>query len=152
MPVGRLHCYHRIEMKPEKIGRIAGIGLRLAGRMAEQKLAGQPQAGTPAQARTSRPVPAATKEASRAAGQMTRGVARGVGGFLRPFSRVGGIIWLEVTGVFFLLFVVAFASMAWRSHPASIYGPYERTFIASVALVFVFLYLSVSSFWRARKK
>jgi hypothetical protein len=42
--------------------------------------------------------------------------------------------------------------MAWRSHPASIYGPYERTFIASVALVFVFLYLSVSSFWRARKK
>jgi hypothetical protein len=152
MPVGRLHCYHRIEMKPEKIGRIAGIGLRLAGRMAEQKLAGRPQAGTPAQARSPRPGPAATKKASRAAGQMTRGIARGVGGFLRPFGRVGGIIWLEVTGVFFLLFVVAFTSMAWRSHPASVYGPYDRTFIASAALVVVFLYLSVSSFWRARRK
>ena len=83
---------------------------------------------------------------------MRRGVARGVGGFLRPFGRVGGIIWLEVTGVFFLLFVVAFASMAWRTHPASIHGPYDRTFITSVAVVAVFLYLSVSSFWRARRK
>ena len=83
---------------------------------------------------------------------MTRGIARGVGGFLRPFGRVGGLIWLEVTGVFFLLFVVAFTSMAWRSHPASVYGPYDRTFIASAALVVVFLYLSVSSFWRARRK
>ena len=83
---------------------------------------------------------------------MTRGVARGVGGFLRPFRRVGGIIWLEVTGVFFFLFVVAFASMAWRSHPSSIYGPYGRTFVTSIAVIVVFLYLSITSFVRARKK
>jgi hypothetical protein len=83
---------------------------------------------------------------------VTRGVARGVGGFLRPFSRVGGIIWLEVTGVFFLLFVVVFAPMVWRSHPVSIYGPYDRTFITSTAVVVVFLYLSITSFLRARKK
>jgi hypothetical protein len=137
-------------MKPEKIGRIAGIGLRLAGRMAGEKLAGQAQAATPSQA--ARPGPPLTKDAGRAAGQMTRGVARGVGGFLRPFGRVGGIIWLEVTGVFFLLFVVVFAPMVWRSRPASLSGPYDRTFITSAAVVVVFLYLSITSFLRARKK
>ena len=137
-------------MKPEKIGRIAGIGLRLAGRMAGEKLAGQAQAGAPTQAAQSSPP--YTKDAARAAGQVTRGVARGVGGFLRPFGRVGGIIWLEVTGVFFLLFVVVFAPMVWRSRPASIYGPYDRTFITSAGVVVVFLYLSVTSFVRARRK
>jgi hypothetical protein len=142
-------------MKPEKIGRIAGIGVRLAGRMAGEKLAGQAQAGTPAQpspAQAAQPNPPITRDTGRAAGQMTRGVARGVGGFLRPFGRVGGIIWLEVTGVFFLLFVVVFAPLAWRSRPASFYGPYDRTFITSAAVVLVFLYLSVTSFLRARKK
>jgi len=137
-------------MKPEKIGRIAGIGLRLAGRMAGEKLAGQAQAATATPA--AQPNPPNTKATARAAGQMTRGVARGVGGFLRPFRRVGGIIWLEVTGVFFFLFVVAFASMAWRAHPSSIYGPYGRTFVTSIAVIVVFLYLSITSFVRARKK
>jgi hypothetical protein len=137
-------------MKAEKIGRIAGIGLRLAGRMAGEKLAGQAQASTTSQAQqTSPPI---TRDTGRAAGQVTRGVARGVGGFLRPFSRVGGIIWLEVTGVFFLLFVVVFAPLAWRSRPASIYGPFDRTFITAAAVVVVFLYLSITSFLRARKK
>jgi hypothetical protein len=144
-------------MKPEKIGRIAGIGLRLAGRMAGERLAGQTQVagqahvGTPPQA-AARPIPPNSKPSGHSAGQMTRGVARGVGGFLRPFHRVGGIIWLEVTGVFFLLFVVVFAPLAWRSHPASIHGPYDRTFITSTALVVVFLYLSITSFVRARRK
>ena len=142
-------------MKPEKIGRIAGISLRLVGRMAEQKLAGPAQEGTatqPPPAQAAKPNSPAAKTTAQAAGQLTRGVARGVGGFLRPFGRVGGIIWLEVTGVFFLLFVLAFASMAWRTHPASIYGPYDRTFIASAALVVVFFYLSLTSFLRARNK
>jgi hypothetical protein len=142
-------------MKPEKVGRIAGIGIRLAGRMAGQRLAGQAHAAASARAATPQiprqnsPDP---KASGRSAGQMTRGIARGVGGFLRPFHRVGGIIWLEVMGVFFLLFVVAFSSMVWRSHPASFYGPYNRTFITSIALVIVFLYLSITSFVRARRK
>jgi hypothetical protein len=122
--------------------------------MAGEKLAGQANAAMPnhAPARAAQPISANTKAAVRAAGQLTRGVGRGVGGFLRPFSRVGGIIWLEVAGVFFFLFVVAFAPMAWRSHPASINGPYTRNFITSVAVVVVFLYLSVTSFLRARRK
>jgi len=147
-------------MKPEKIGRIAGIGLRLAGKIAGEKLAGQAQTAheahaatpTPVSTPTARPIASTAKPAGRSAGQMTRGMAQGVRGFLRPFHRVGGIIWLEVTGVFFLLFVVVFAPLAWRTHPASIHGPYDRTFITSVVLIAVFLYLSISSFVRARRK
>ena len=75
-----------------------------------------------------------------------------MGGFLRPFSRVGGILWLEVTGVFFLLPVVAFGPTLWRMRASWLHGPDHRTFLVTAGVVVVFLYLSVSSFWRARRK
>ncbi len=80
------------------------------------------------------------------------GVGRGVAGFLRPFRRVGGILWLEVSGVFFLLFVVAFAPTLWRARHSYAHGPDHRTFWAAAAIMAVFLYLGVTSFWKARKK
>jgi hypothetical protein len=128
-----------------------GIGLRVAGRIAGQRAAAgvsaanlpaRPAAGTAAQHRA----------AGQAAGQAARGVARGVGGFLRPFRRIGGILWLEVTGVFFLLFVLVFASTLWRTRASYAHGPDHRTFLVTAAVMAVFLYLSVSSFWRARRR
>jgi hypothetical protein len=71
---------------------------------------------------------------------------------LRPFRRVGGIIWLEVTGVFFLLPVIVFAPNLWRMRASWAHGPDHRTFLVTVLVVGVFLYLGVSSFWRARRK
>ncbi|HMD76052.1 MAG TPA: hypothetical protein VKG86_01625 [Terracidiphilus sp.] len=138
-------------MKPHSIGRALGIGLRVAGRIAGQRAAAgvsaanlpaRPAAGTAAQNRA----------AGQAAGQATRGVARGVGGFLRPFRRIGGILWLEVTGVFFLLFVLVFAPTLWRTRASYAHGPDHRTFLVTAAVMAVFLYLSVSSFWRARRR
>jgi hypothetical protein len=79
-------------------------------------------------------------------------VAQGVGGFLRPFRRVGGILWLEVTGVFFLLPVLVFAPTVWRTRLSWAHGPDHRTFVASALVVAIFLYLGVTSFWRARRK
>jgi hypothetical protein len=79
-------------------------------------------------------------------------VARGVGGFLRPFRRVGGILWLEVTGVFFFLPVVVFAPILWRSRASYVHGPDHSTFLLTGGVMLVFFYLSVSSFWRARKR
>lgn len=142
-------------MKPQTIGRALGIGIRVAGRIAGQRVAAGAQAasnssasnGQPASA--PRPSPAAS---GPTAGQVSRAAARGVGGFLRPFGRVGGIIWLEVTGVFFFLFVVVFAPMAWRTRASWASGPDHRNFVLAVGIVLVFLYLSVSSFWRARRK
>jgi len=147
-------------MKPHSIGRTLGIGLRVAGRVVGQKVAGgaqaQPNASPSAVPNAGRAAGADAAARGRAAGQAaTRaagGVGRGVAGFLRPFRRVGGILWLEVTGVFFLLFVVVFAPVAWRTRHSYAQGPDHRTFWAAAAIMVIFLYLGITSFWKARKK
>jgi hypothetical protein len=129
-------------MKPHSIGRALGIGLRIAGRIAGEQVAGS-AAAQPG---------ATTTTQSRAAGQAAKGLARGVGGFLRPFARVGGILWLEVAGVFFLLPVIVFAPTLWRIRTSWLRGPDHWTFLVTAGIIAVFFYLSVSSFWRARRK
>jgi hypothetical protein len=135
-------------MKPQTIGRALGIGLRVVGRMASQSDAGTQTAASQQGAASA----AQSRAAGQVAGKATRGVARGVGGFLRPFSRVGGILWLEVTGVFFCLFALVFATAAWRTKPAHYYGTFDKAFVASAVMMLLFLYLSVTSFLRARRR
>ena len=140
-------------MKPHSIGRALGIGLRVAGRIAGQRISAGAQAAASApQIQQSADPAVQSRAAGRTAGKASRSVTRGVGGFLRPFRRVGGILWLEVTGVFFFLFVLVFGTALWRTRPNHLDGPYDKTFLASAALLLVFLYLGVSSFWRARRK
>jgi hypothetical protein len=147
-------------MRAQFIGRVLGSGLRVAGKMAGERLAAaaEPtsarQVTYPAQAQ---PQPVAStadrvKAAAQTAAKSSGGVARGVGGFLRPFRRVGGIIWLEVTGVFFLLPVVVFGPNLWRMRASWAQGPDHRMFLITTGVVVVFLYLGVTSFWRARRK
>jgi len=119
-------------MKPLKLGRILGTGLRVAGRIAGQRIAAGAQV--------------------QAAGPAASNLARGVGCFLRPFRRVGGIVWLEVTGVFFLLFVPVFAQALWSTRNSYAHGPGHQKFLVSAAMTAVFLYLGLSSFWRARRR
>lgn len=140
-------------MKPQRIGRVLGIGLRVAGRVAGQAMSGQAQ--TAAQVAGNQQVADGTgvsRGAGRRAGQTGRGVARGIGGFLRPFRRVGGIIWLEVVGVFFFLFVVVFARSLWIHRASWAQGPEHGEFLGSAVLLLVFLYLGVTSFWKAWRK
>ena len=156
-------CYHQNEVKPQTIGRTLGIGLRVAGRMAGQRVAAGAQTagvqGPSAQASANPPSvpmrqfdPEAARSTGKTAGKVTRRAARGVGGFLKPFRRVGGILWLEITGAFFLLPVVVFAPNIWRFRASWAAGPDHRTFIVSVIVVAVFLYLGVTSFWRASRR
>lgn len=140
-------------MRPEKIGRVFGTGLRVAGRIAGQRLAGtaqptqpQPVAGAAAAAGVS------MRPAGQAPARASRSISQGIGGFLRPFRRVGGILWLEITGVFFLLPVLVFAPTVWRTRMSWAHGPDHRMFVASTIVVTVFLYLGVTSFLRARRK
>jgi hypothetical protein len=79
-------------------------------------------------------------------------VARGVGGFLRPFRRVGGVLWLEVTGAFFFVFALAAGLSLWRTRPSQFNGPYDKNFLAAAVILVVFFYLGASSFWRARRR
>ena len=153
-------------MRPQTIGRVLGIGIRVAGRLAGQRLAGsgQAQAGNSTGGAGTRPVTiegvssattgrAATgRVTGRNAGRATGGLARGVGGFLRPFQRLGNILFLEVVGVFFFVFVLVFGQTAWRTRASYLHGPDHQKFLVAAALMVAFLYLSVSSFWRARRK
>ena len=90
--------------------------------------------------------------AGQVAAPTRQNIGKGIGGFLRPFRRVGGILWLEVMGVFFLLPVVVFAPNIWRYRASYAHGPDHRTFLISIIFVAVFLYLGVSSFWRAWRR
>lgn len=156
-------------MGPQRIGRALGIGLRVAGRVVGKRVAesaksaasgsqpGFAAPGVAAQAQAVRDEVRAAhrearQEAGRAAVQTAKGVGRGVAGFLKPFQRVGGILWLEVMGVFFLVFVLAFVPTVWKTRASFAHGPDQRTFWSAAAIIAVFLYLSVSSFWRARKR
>ena len=124
--------------------------------MAGQRLA---SSGTASPRSASHPVtvsgvgtPGTQRNAVRSAGRASGSVARGVGAFLKPFGRVGGSVFLEVVGVFFLLFVLVFGQMAWRARLSYAHGPDHSRFLAAAVITAVFLYLSVSSFWRARKR
>ncbi len=145
-------------MRAQTIGRVLGVGVRVAGRIAGQRLAGPPHSSAASSA-ASRPVTVPGVGAQRAsflspqkAARVSGGVARGVGGFLRPFGRVGRSIFLEVSGVFFLLFVLVFGSWAWRTRASFAHGQEHTKFMVYAALMVVFLYLSASSFWRAKRK
>jgi hypothetical protein len=146
-------------MKPETVGRVLGIGVRVAGRVAGQRMAHA--AATPAgsQVKANTQVEGAVRASAASAAQARRAVSgvgqrasKGLGGLVRPFTRVGGILWLEITGAFFLLPVVVFAPTVWRTRGSWAGGPDHRTFIAATIVVAMFLYLGVSSFWRARRK
>jgi hypothetical protein len=152
-------------MKPHRIGRGLGIGLRVAGRIAGQRMtAGARTSQAPAAALASSPEPSAGALASRqttpgavhamgkTAARGSADILRGLGGILRPFRRAGGIVWLEVTGVFFLLFVPVFGRALWRMRTAWFNGEDQPRFLFFAALMAVFFYLGVSSFWRARRK
>jgi hypothetical protein len=132
-------------MRPQIIGRTLGIGLRVAGRIAGQRW----RVRVPGQ--TAQAI-AGTGVVARGASDVKRAVAQGVGGLLRPIRRAGGILWLEITGAFFLLPVVVFAPTLWRARLSWLHGPDHRSFWAAAVVVPLFLYLGVSSFWRARRR
>lgn len=135
------------------IGRVLGTGLRVAGRVAGQRMvAGQAAVSTETRSSHESARDANASARGRAAGQAGAGVARGLAGFFKPFRDVGGKLWLEVTGVFFFLPVLVFAPTMWRTRASFAHGPDHRTFVASAVVVVVFFYLGVSSFWRARRR
>jgi hypothetical protein len=140
-------------MRPKTIGRALGIGLRVAGRVAGERLAAQTQGAGNGQ--TNQPVPHEVRSqrmAGQSAGRASRNLGRGISGFLRPFARVGHALWLEIIGVFFLLPVLIFGTAMWRIRASWQHGPDHRAFLISGAIVVIFLYLSITSFWRAQRK
>jgi hypothetical protein len=72
---------------------------------------------------------------------------------LRHVSRVLHVLWLEVTGLFFLALALVGAAAAVREHHRWILGSGsagKMTLAAGFAVLFG--YFGVSSFWRSRKR
>jgi len=130
-----------------------GIGLRVAGRVAGHTIAGSSQSAPQAvpQPRTI-DASARGREAAVTARNVGRAAQMGAGGFFRSFRRAGSIVWLQVTGSFFLLPVLAFSPTLWKTRASWQAGPDHRAFIASAVVVVVFSYLGATSFWRASRK
>jgi hypothetical protein len=156
-------------MNANEFGKKLGIGVRVAGRIARERAeahaAGQTLRSAESQGTAELPsqppravyepplrsVPNARAAAKRTH-QLTRATGRGIGGFLRPFGRVGGILWLEMTGFFFGLFALYFAVDLWRVRLSYAAGPQHTRFLIAAALTAVFGYLSGSAFWRAQRR
>lgn len=164
-------------MEPNRVGRVLGIGTRLAaGKIrdgAARASAAAAQAGT-AQSGTgqSRPVPGqaangsggaagsaamaaiSAERASAAAAEGGRRLARGAGRFgaamLQPVARAGGILWLQISGVFFALFALFFLGHAWQTIRSA--GWRDRHAEIYALLAAAFCWFTVSSFWRARSR
>ena len=154
-------------MRPEEFGRRLGLGIRVAGRIATDRAQAAANSPNPvagaaglvneAQALHGQARAAVRQAAVETGGKAARVAGRGILGFLRPFTRVGHILWLEVTGVFFGLFTLWFGVDLGRvgdvwMRAGWVSGPLHERILMDAGLGLVFAYLAVSSFWRAGRR
>ena len=72
---------------------------------------------------------------------------------LRSFSRVLHILWLEVTGLFFLVLALVGAAAAVREYHRRVAGAGSQgKMVLAAGFALLFCYFGVSSFWRSRKR
>jgi hypothetical protein len=137
-------------MRPERLGRALGIGVRLA----TQRIL--PSAPPPPSEADRRAASERRVRTGAAIGQTARRTKEGGKRFGRaiwnPFARASGTLWYEITGMFFALFAVFFAQHLWMVHQHWRNGPHHRDFVVYALLAGMFAYFAVSSFRRARKR
>jgi hypothetical protein len=119
------------------------------------------------QSATGPAVKAAAQSAARTivgARQAQRGLKRGGKRFGEavwgPFVRLSGVLWLEVSGVFFGIFALFAGLAAWRLRAAwrltganaGANAAAHRSFLGAVVMLAVFGYFCASSFVRARRR
>jgi hypothetical protein len=147
-------------MQPNRLGRLLGIGTRVAAGKLRDGTAGavaaaQRSAASPATAATPSSPPG-TRPAVRFPdyAEGSRRVARGAGRFgsslVRPFAHATGVLTLEIAGVFFALFTVFFAVHAWQAFKVT--GAHDRRVLVYAAFALLFAWFTITSFWRARVK
>lgn len=112
-----------------------------------------------AQASTVRVGQQAAKTAAQAR-QTGQGLVRGSKRFgeavWKPMVKLSGVLWLELTGVFFGLFAFFGAGWAWKLrsdlHETAANHDAHTRFLVCVALAVVFGYFLISSFVRANRR
>jgi hypothetical protein len=152
-------------MEPKKVGRALGIGVRVASKMVQQRVA-QGSAPQPVQVEvdTPRPDPGLAGNAGRpgvrgSSGWPSPRIANAKRGakafgqaFLGPFTPAGSVLWLEITGLFFALFALFFGQGVYRVRTDWRPGADHAHLLLYLLLTAVFGWFSGSSFLRAYGK
>jgi hypothetical protein len=128
-------------MDPDRVGRKLGVGVRVAGGMLRDRAAQTThsmQQQAPVYVERARTV----KREGKRFGESIWG----------PFAHASGVLWLEVTGLFFGLFGLYFAQNAFRLRHAWQSGAEHQRFILYLLITLVFVYFTLSSFHRAQRK
>ncbi|HZZ38851.1 MAG TPA: hypothetical protein VFE06_06955 [Acidobacteriaceae bacterium] len=147
-------------MQPNRIGRLLGIGTRVAaGKLRDGT------AGAVAAAQRSAASPAAAPSTSASSGAQpaarfadyagsSRRAARGAGRFgsalVRPVAHATGVLTLQISGVFFAIFTLFFMVHAWQAFRVT--GAHDRRVLVYAAFALLFAWFTITSFWRARVK
>ncbi len=83
--------------------------------------------------------------------RLLAGVTAGAQKAAASLARVLHLLWLEITGVFFVFFALGFGAAAWREYQRHGGARPEHLWLAA-AFSLLFLWFGVSSFWRAARK
>ena len=102
----------------------------------------------------------ATAQVQKNVQQTSASVARGGKRFgtsvWRPFVKLSGVLWLEMTGSFFALFALFAAQSTWTHradlHQTALNPTAHEHFLVSCGVTLAFTYFSVSSFLKARRR
>ena len=112
-----------------------------------------------AEVSSSRKALAVAQVAGRVASQAARrsrllGAAwSGIRAAALSLGRVLHRIWLEITGVFFLIFALLGGAAAWREYPAYRAGHADLMhLLAPAGFSVLFAWFGLTSFWRAQRK
>lgn len=132
-------------MGMDRLGRTLGVGMRVASGMLRDR------ANQTAQTIRHDAPDYAARSKSAAAGAK-RGVKKFGEAVWGPFVHAGSVLWLEITGLFFALFSIFFAQGVYRLRANWRSGPNHERLLIYAAVAALFLYFSISSFYRARKK
>jgi len=140
-------------MEPNTVGRKFGIGVRIASKMLLDRAA-QGNPPSPA-AGTAKPAEQAIPQ-SQVYAARGKAVAKGTRKFgealWKPFAHASGVLWLEVTGLFFGIFALFFGMNTYKLRHEWAIGPDHQRFLVYTVVTLVFVYFAFSSFYRARKK
>ncbi len=149
-------------------GRKLGIGLRLFGKAMRRGAAAAAASSAQSKAASANPAvnnsginaasakPGSSAPAAAQAKSTAKGLIRGTKKFGEslwgPMAHTGGVLWLEITGLFFALFALFFAQNVYKFRASWKSGPDHIHFLIYSALTILFAAFTASQFLKARMK
>lgn len=89
----------------------------------------------------------------KARNKVLRATGAGLGATAKAVRRTTHVLWLEVTGFFFIVFAVVCGGAGYRQYEKHLAGKSDMTQVyLAAALALIFVWFGVSSFWKARRR